>query len=105
MWNEMKSVSSKICTRVAVFISYDDNHNTTFTSILLACTYISFKWSIAGLNSEFYFSSTGCLTKAKEPKLLFTHNWKETNTMQLNRVWDKVRNNIGRFNKNQIQYD
>ena len=31
----MQSVSSRIWTRVAVSISYDDNHNTTGTSILL----------------------------------------------------------------------
>ena len=29
----MQSVSSRIWTRVAVFISYDDNHYTTGTSI------------------------------------------------------------------------
>ena len=29
---EMQSVSSRICTRVAVSISYDDNHYTTGTS-------------------------------------------------------------------------
>ena len=30
---EMQSVSSRIWTRVAVFISYDDNHYTTGTSV------------------------------------------------------------------------
>ena len=30
---EMQSVSSRIWTRVAVYISYDDNHYTTGTSI------------------------------------------------------------------------
>ena len=43
-------------TRVAVSISYDDNHYTTSTSI-------------TGLNSEFSFSLTSCLTKAEEPSL------------------------------------
>ena len=33
MLYEMKSVSSKIWTSVAVSISYDDNHYTTGTSI------------------------------------------------------------------------
>ena len=28
-----------------------------------------FKWSLTGLNSEFSFSLTGCLIKAKEPDL------------------------------------
>ena len=32
---EMQSVSSKIWTRVAVSISYDDNHYTTSTSIII----------------------------------------------------------------------
>ena len=32
MWNEMQSFSSRIWTRVAVCISYDDNHYTTVTS-------------------------------------------------------------------------
>ena len=31
----MQSVSSRIWTRVAVFISYDDNNNTTGTSVWL----------------------------------------------------------------------
>ena len=30
-----------------------------------------FKQNIAGLNSEFFFSYTGCLTKAKETSLPF----------------------------------
>ena len=30
-----------------------------------------FKWSLTGLNSEFYFSKTSCLTKAEEPSLPF----------------------------------
>ena len=28
-----------------------------------------FKWSLTGLNSEFSFSKTSCLTKAEEPSL------------------------------------
>ena len=52
----MQSVSSRTWTRVAVSISYDDNHYTTSTSI-------------TGLNSEFSFSLTSCLTKAEEPSL------------------------------------
>ena len=37
----MQLVSSKIWTRVAVFIFYDDNHYTTGTSIimLMGCIY------------------------------------------------------------------
>ena len=30
-----------------------------------------FKWSLTGLNSEFSFSSTSCLTKAEEPSLSY----------------------------------
>ena len=36
-----------------------------------------FKWSRAGLNSEFTFSWAGCLTKAKETRLFFYLVWKE----------------------------
>ena len=35
MLYEMQSFSSKIWTRVAVSISYDDNHHTTGTSLLM----------------------------------------------------------------------
>ena len=40
-----------------------------------------FKQSLTGLNSEFSFSKTSCLTKAEEPSLalLFTHSWRENN--------------------------
>ena len=44
---------SGIWTRVAVSISYDDNHFTTGPPI-------------TGLNSEFSSSKTSCLTKAEE---------------------------------------
>ena len=38
-----------------------------------------FKRSLTGLNSEFSFSETSCLTKAVEPSLsyYFTHSWRE----------------------------
>ena len=40
-----------------------------------------FKRSLTGLNSEFSFSQTSCLTKAEEPSLpyYFTHSWRENN--------------------------
>ena len=40
-----------------------------------------FKRSFTGLNSEFSFSLTSCLTKAwrNQSVLLFTHSWRETN--------------------------
>ena len=39
-----------------------------------------FKRSLTGLNSEFSFSYTSCLTKAEEQSaLLFTHSWRENN--------------------------
>ena len=41
----MQSVSSKIWTRVAVFISYDDNHYTTGTSSLHTINCTQFKLS------------------------------------------------------------
>ncbi len=37
---EMQSVSSRICTRVAVSISYDDNHYTTGTSCFVVIAFI-----------------------------------------------------------------
>ena len=36
-----------------------------------------FKRSLTGLNSEFSFFYTSCLTKAEEPSL--THSWRENN--------------------------
>ena len=59
---EMQSISSRIKTRVAVSISYDNNHYTTGTSIVLPSaragydTRSIFKRSLTGLNSEFSFS-------------------------------------------------
>ena len=40
-----------------------------------------FMRSLTGLNSEFSFSKTSCLTKAEEPSLpyYFTHSWRENN--------------------------
>ena len=38
----MQSVSSRIWTRVAVFISYDDNNYTTGTSTFRFCLHIFF---------------------------------------------------------------
>ena len=40
-----------------------------------------FKRSLTGLNSEFSFSWTSCLTMAEEPSLpyYFTHSWRENN--------------------------
>ena len=40
-----------------------------------------FKRSLTGLNSEFSFSYTSCLTKAEEPSLpfYFNHIWRENN--------------------------
>ena len=64
----MQSVSSKIWIRVAVFISYDDNHYTTgtlmgyfiiFTNPSAQAGYDTrsiLKRSLTGLNSEFSFS-------------------------------------------------
>ena len=51
----MQSVSYRIWTRVAMSISYDDNHYTMGSS--------------TGLNSDISFSQTSCLTKAEEPIL------------------------------------
>ena len=46
-----------------------------------------FKRSLTGLNSEFSFSATSCLTKAEEPSLsyYFAHSWRENNWIH---TWD-----------------
>ena len=54
----MQLALSRIWTRVAVSISYNDNHYTTGTAL-------------TGLNSEFSFSETSRLTKAEEPNLSY----------------------------------
>ena len=56
----MQSVSSRIWTRVAVSISYDDNYDTTGTSIIIryeqdATQGQFFKRSTSNLNSDFFF--------------------------------------------------
>ena len=48
-----------------------------------------FKWSKAGLNSEFSFFLTGCFIKAKELSLLFTNS----------REWMSVERSIHTFPK------
>ena len=58
---EMKTVSSKIWTRIAVSISYDDNHYTTGTSFFPSAragydARFIFKRSLTVLISEFSFS-------------------------------------------------
>ena len=83
----MQSVSSRVWTRVAVSISYDDNHYTTGMYILSSTdrlfrwiriypparagydTRSIFKRSLTCLNSEFSFSKTSCLTKSEEISL------------------------------------
>ena len=40
----MQSVSSRIWTRVAVYISYDDNQDTTGTSIYSVYSNVIFPW-------------------------------------------------------------
>ena len=74
----MQSVLSRIWTRVAVSISFDDNHynhgHLLFTNHSARAGYDTrsiFKRSLTGLNSEFSFSCTSCLTKAKEPILSY----------------------------------
>ena len=73
---EMQSISSRIWTLVAVSISYDDNHYTTGASLRPTPPFGQdrtqgqfFKRGLTGLNSEFSFSKTSCLTKAEEPSL------------------------------------
>ena len=73
----MQSVRSRIWTRVAVSISCDDNHYTTGTSIFSQPLRSGEIWhkvnfckrSLTGLNSEFFFSLTSCLTKAEKRSL------------------------------------
>ena len=67
----MQSVSSMIWTRVAVSISDDDNHCSTGTSVGRIWHKAIFKRSLTGLNSEYSFSKTSCLTKAEELSLSY----------------------------------
>ena len=67
---EMQSVSSKIWTRIAMSISFDDNHYTTGTSYSRTIT---------------FFQSS----------LLFTHSWRENNwihtfTKGISTMWNAI---------------
>ena len=79
----MQSVSSRIWTRVAVSISYDDNHYTTGTSKSALFTAVNDRYTFlmswehkngtpvcykfsSAIKFSFYFSLTGCLTNAKK---------------------------------------
>ena len=74
---------------------------------------IFLKWSTASLKSEFYFTWTDCITKAKVPSLsfYFIHNHKENKwihafpkgisikwTTDLFRLWIQITNSI--YNNN-----
>ena len=66
---EMQSVSSRIWTRVAVSISYDDYIYQPLRSGRMWHKVNFFKRCFTGLNSEFSFSQTSWLTKAEESSL------------------------------------
>ena len=51
----MQSVSSRIWTRVAVFISYDDNDYTTGTSGKDGRRFLSHLEAVVEANEDFYF--------------------------------------------------
>ena len=76
--SEMQPVLSRFWTGVDDSIFYDDNYYVMSISWVLVCLYLNntltmsrmwCKWRKAGLNSEFSFSKTGCLTNTKEPSL------------------------------------
>ena len=50
----MQSVSSRIWTRVAVSISYDDNHYTTGISVFVFFYYLDEALSLSILTSIFF---------------------------------------------------
>ena len=50
----MQSNSSRIWTRVAVSITYDDNHYTTDTSIVIISFVMFFKGLVKGLHEKDY---------------------------------------------------
>ena len=62
----MQSVSSKIWTRVAVSISYDDNHYTTGTKFILTnpIVYVTNELAVVSIDIAFMpynmTSQTGC---------------------------------------------
>ena len=56
-----------------------------------------FKRSLTGLNSEFSFSETSCLTKAEEPSLSYylpiaggENNWIHTFPKGINDIWNAI---------------
>ena len=54
----MQSASSKIWTRVAVSISYDDNHYTTGTSLFYnRFKLVVFEWNLTDIISSLIFIS------------------------------------------------
>ena len=68
---------------IPVFLSLSSNSLNFFITIFTNPsarvgydTRSVFKWSFTGLNSEFSFSYTSCLTKAEEPSLPY---WMENN--------------------------
>ena len=105
----MQSVSLRIWTRVAVSVSYDDNHYTTGISWSYLPnpsarvgydTWSVFKRSLTSLNTEFFFSKTSCVPKAEEPSLSFywpiageKNNWIHTFPKGISamlRTWTRV---------------
>ena len=71
----MQSVLSRIWTRVAVSISYHDNHYKprapTYPTKLDETTDPFLKWCLIGWNSKLSYSKTGCHWKVKEPSLSY----------------------------------
>ena len=58
--------------RVCISLSFSFSYIYIYTNSSAQAGYDTrsiFKWSLTGLNSEFSFSLTSCLTKAEEPSL------------------------------------
>ena len=73
----MQSVSSRIWTRVAVSISYDDNHYTTSTSKLEVKKFIHIQISKASITNLLRFDHGSFLSKKiknKKSKRIFRFN-------------------------------
>ena len=89
-------VNSQLYTHIYTY-THASNPLYVFTNSSAGAGYDTrsiFKWSLTGLNSEFVFSCTGCLTKAEELSLPYysPHNWRENNWIY---IFSKVLSAMG----------
>ena len=97
--NGKASIMLKLCRMRCVFLLYLPNPSVRAgygTSSI-------FKRSLTGLNSEFSFSLTSCLTKAEEPSLSnYLPIWRESNWIHtfpkgISAMWNAISLNLKRL--------